>query len=335
MAHDSIPPIDLRYEPIDAEGNVLRETRQSGPQTSSRSFSYDSVSQLEAVTSTQAFGDALVDLSYSYDDAGRLLADGEFTFTYDLEGRLIAKAQDGSGVTDRYEYDAEGQLRRYKREVDIQGSPQDVLTVTYDYDPLGRRYQKSVNGVVTKYIYDGIDILHELDGHNRIVRTYTHGLSVDEPLAVRDMITEETHFFHSDRLGSVVAFSQADGSVAQEYFYDEYGNPLSNTGQTGSSFLSYTAREQELDSGLFYYRARYYDARIGRFLSEDPIGLRAGPNLYGYVGNNPINRVDPMGLAAQGTFGYFIQKWMQELAAKILDTATEMLKRARRKRKKR
>jgi RHS repeat-associated protein len=75
--------------------------------------------------------------------------------------------------------------------------------------------------------------------------------------------------------------------------YDPYGNPIQGGTTSGHAF---TGREWDAETGLYYYRARYYDPKIGRFLSEDPIGLLGGINLYAYVGNNPCNLKDPFGL---------------------------------------
>lgn len=96
-----------------------------------------------------------------------------------------------------------------------------------------------------------------------------------------------------DHLGSTVALTDATGSITASTTYDSYGN---QTGSLGTRF-AYTGRELNAFTGLYYYRARFYDANLGRFLSEDPIGLNGGINQFGYVGGNPINRIDPSGLS--------------------------------------
>ena len=112
-----------------------------------------------------------------------------------------------------------------------------------------------------------------------------------------------TSYYHSDGLGSVVALSDSTGAVIERYAYDVYGTPritdaagtVLTQSAAGNRFL-FTGREYDQESGLYYYRARYYDPKVGRFLQRDPVGYATGINLYTYVSNNPINWVDPFGL---------------------------------------
>ena len=102
-----------------------------------------------------------------------------------------------------------------------------------------------------------------------------------------------TVFFVTDHLGTTRALADASGSIASNLGYDSYGNVTSGF---APSRYTYAGREIDADSGLMHYRARWYDPQHGRFVSEDPIGLNGGINVYLYVGNNPTNRVDPTGL---------------------------------------
>ena len=96
----------------------------------------------------------------------------------------------------------------------------------------------------------------------------------------------------TDHLGSTVALADTNGTITSSTSYDSFGNATSNI----PTSYQYTGREYDADIGLYYYRNRWYDPEVGRFISEDPIGFAGGDiNLYGYVGNNPQNFVDPSG----------------------------------------
>lgn len=101
-------------------------------------------------------------------------------------------------------------------------------------------------------------------------------------------------YYEADGLGSITSLTAANGSVAQTYVYDSFGNTTNSTGSL-TNFLRYTAREFDTESNLYYYRARYYDPTTGRFASEDPIRFRGGINVYRYVKNSVTNSTDPIG----------------------------------------
>ncbi|MFH0791533.1 MAG: RHS repeat-associated core domain-containing protein [Candidatus Omnitrophota bacterium] len=103
-----------------------------------------------------------------------------------------------------------------------------------------------------------------------------------------------SYYYSKDGLGSVINLTDSSGSVVEAYSYDEYGMPLSNPQHSNNRYL-YTGREFDAETRLYYYRARYYDPAIGRFLQADPLGIDE-ENTYTYVNNNPINYIDPYGL---------------------------------------
>ena len=116
----------------------------------------------------------------------------------------------------------------------------------------------------------------------------------DEPLAEENQSGALT-YYHADGLGSIAKLTNAAGAVALTRQYDAWGNLDADGIQPGYAF---TGREWNGDFpiGLYYYRARYYDPKIGRFISEDPIGFGGGVNLYGYVEGRPTFFRDPYGL---------------------------------------
>ncbi len=225
-----------------------------------------------------------------FDGANRLLEDGLFTYSYDNNGNRTSRTDKGSGAVTEYAYDADDRLIRIEEKPDAVSPP--TQTTTYRYDGFGRRIQKDVDGVVTSYIYDGKNIVLEFDGGGSLLARYSHGLDVDEPLVMER--GGMAYFYHRDALGSVTELTDSTGTVAQAYVYDAYGG-IQATSLLENPF-TFTGREFDTESGLYYYRARYYDPAAGRFVNEDPIGLEGGINVYAYVGNNPVNFTDPDGL---------------------------------------
>ncbi len=124
------------------------------------------------------------------------------------------------------------------------------------------------------------------------VARYLHGLNIDEPLAM--LRSSVTSYYEADGLGSITSLSNSSGSIANTYLYDSFGNSTASTGSLTNPF-QFTAREHD-ESGLYFYRARYYDPSSGRFLSEDPIRFDGGGNFYLYTGNSPLSWYDPFGL---------------------------------------
>ncbi len=167
---------------------------------------------------------------------------------------------------------------------------------------MGRRIEKVANGQTKRYVYDGEDILLEYDGSNVLQARYTHGPGIDEPIAVTK--SGSTFYYHQDGLGTVTELTDTNGAVAKAYAYDAYGNMLESPGTVEQPYTyTYTGRELDQETGLYYYRARYYDAATGRFLQQDPLRLGGGSvNLYGYVLNSPVGFTDPSGLFLERFF---------------------------------
>jgi RHS repeat-associated protein len=176
------------------------------------------------------------------------------------------------------EWNAEGQLKR----VSLNGNE----VARFSYDPMARRVEKIAIGVTTTYTYDGEDILRETRGSSTL--RYVHGTGSDEALALDDGTA--LTYFHSDALGSIAKTTDSGGAVVSARQYDAWGNLQARVDQPGYAF---TGREWDPEIGLYYYRARYYDPRYGRFISEDPA---SAVEPYSYVGGNPVRFVDPAGL---------------------------------------
>src|SRR5690606_37137449 len=108
-----------------------------------------------------------------------------------------------------------------------------------------------------------------------------------------------TAWYLTDHLGSVRDIVNGVGVVIDTITYDSFGNVVAEANAAGGDRFKFTGREWDAEAGLYYYRARFYDPTLGRFISQDPIGFLAGDaNLYRYVGNSPLTFIDPLGLAA-------------------------------------
>ncbi|MBI1728963.1 MAG: RHS repeat-associated core domain-containing protein [Candidatus Rokubacteria bacterium] len=212
----------------------------------------------------------------TYDTANQQVTVGGQALTYDLSGNLT-----GDGTT-TYTWDARDRL------VALTGPG---VTASFSYDPLGRRLSKTINGTATSFLYDGRNPLQEQQGGSPVANLLT-GPGIDEYFTRAD--AAGTQAFLTDALGSTIALTDVAGTVPTSYTYEPFGHTTLICAATTNSF-EYTGREND-GTGLHYYRARYYHPRFQRFLSQDPIGLRGGPDLYSYVRGNPLRWVDPLGL---------------------------------------
>jgi RHS repeat-associated protein len=244
------------------------------PNQPAESYSYDLVGNR---TASHA-GDGFV-----YDAADRLTSSPAGSFTYDRRGNLT-KAPGAA-----YGYD---ELNRLVR-TEVSGQ-----VASYKYDPFGRRIEKSVGGMVTWYLYDRANILAEYDGAGSLMARHTHGPRADEPLVLERGAA--AYFFQTDGLGSVRALTGGQGAIVETYDYDSFGNPVETSpgpGPAGNPFR-FTGREWDSESGLYFYRSRHYDPRLGRFLQSDTFWTPARPetlNRYAYTANNPVTYTDPSG----------------------------------------
>ena len=214
----------------------------------------------------------------NYDNANRQLTFGDKTLTYDNNGNLTS-ILDGSGTT-LYSWNARNQLS---------GISGPGVSASFAYDGSGRREQKTVNNSLTEFFYDGINPVQESSGATILANALT-GFAPDEFFTRAD--SSATRIPLQDSLGSILALTDSTGTLQSESTYEPFGNAT----VSGPSIpFQYTGRENDL-TGLYYYRARYYNPQIGRFISEDPLDFAGGDvNFYAYVGNNPIDRIDPTG----------------------------------------
>jgi RHS repeat-associated protein len=205
-------------------------------------------------------------------------------YAYDANGNTATEVV--SSATTTFAWDYENRLTS----VTLPGS---AGTVSFKYDPFGRRIYKSSSTATSIYAYDGDNLIEETNSSGTSVARYSQGLNIDEPLAL--LRSSTTSYYQADGLGSITSLSNGAGALAQTYTFDSFGKQTASSGSLTNPF-QYTARESDPETGLYYYRARYYDPTLGRFLREDPIRFSAGVNFYEYVMSSPLNHSDPLGL---------------------------------------
>ncbi len=275
----------------DNVGNRTSMATQQGVHT----YSYDNIYQLSSVDYPDGF--PFSDTTYNFDAVGNRTSviDGgtgvytsnnmnQYTdidgtsYTYDLNGNLTS---DG---TNSYTFDDENRL--------VSATTPTATNITYQYDSLGRRIGKNVDGAITKYMYDGVRVIAEYDGSESLLAKYVHGIGIDEVLRMTRNGNE--YYYHLNGLGSIANITDFSSSMEETYQYNVYGE-ADITSSLNNPYM-FTGRRYDPETGLYYYRARYYDPMMGRFLQVDPLEFYDEINRYSYCQNDPLNCTDPLGL---------------------------------------
>jgi len=230
----------------------------------------------------------------SHDKSGNVTEEEGTQRFFDCDDRMVQQKVTGADV--RYHYDAEGR-RIMKRDAD--GSPL--------FDPI-------------LYFWDGWQCIEETKTNGNANKTFVFGEGIDEVLKGNlidvsdsngdsDMTDFVDLYYHHNSIGSVMAVTDFNGNVEESYTYrpygevevrDENGTVISSTDLEQPFMFTGRRLDFEEGAGLYYYRQRYYDAGAGRFVSRDPLGMWGDSgqrgNAQNYCANNPVNRVDPLGL---------------------------------------
>jgi RHS repeat-associated protein len=288
-----------------------------------RTYTYDIANQLTADSTN----------TYTYDGTGNrnngswsapagnnneLQTDPTWTYTYDLEGNETKKSKTGEFWT--YGYDNLNHLISAKKSLTDGGTV--VQEVDFKYDWFGNRVEKDVlaSGITTAtqhYALDGWDpakgagqgeatsnwdVWADLDGLNTdsLQTRYLRGDVVDQlfaRIAWDPMTTSwKPAWLLTDHLGSIVGVTDNSGVLQDTITYDGYGNIASESTSSWGGRYKWTGREVDTEINLQYNRARFYDPKTSRWLSQDPLGFDAGDsNLYRYVNNAPTDATDPSG----------------------------------------
>jgi RHS repeat-associated protein len=211
-----------------------------------------------------------------------------YTFLYDNNGNLI-----DYGINN-YTYDYENRLVEVTRKSDNE------ILAQYKYDALGRRTEKNSGGLTVSYFYDGDRVIEESINSGQVA-VYVYGQGVDEIVMAEN--TSGLYFYHMDNADNVILVTNAAGDSIESYRYDAYGSFVAQTGSgeiEGESSIgnhyTFSSRRWDSETGLYYYRARYYSPVMGRFIQRDPSGYSDSLNLYEYARSNTLRFIDPYGL---------------------------------------
>jgi RHS repeat-associated protein len=278
--------------------------RPNGVQTS---YSFDAVDRLQRLTHTNSFNQPIEDYQFAYniddeiesitslasatqlpqantvgtaDAANRIAQFGEASYSFDERGMTTSKT-DGQGTT-TYQWDARGRL--------TQSTLPSGQTINYGYDATGRLASRATNGSSTSFLYHNLDVVLDRGSDGSQV-DYLNGMALDDKLRQASNATGALYFLQ-DQLRSTIALTDSGGNVVERKQYEPFGESQSSA----LTRYTFTGRERDASTGLMYYRARWYDPKQGRFISEDPAGFAGGLNKYAYVGDNPVTKTDPIGL---------------------------------------
>ena len=308
------PALGVRYR-RDALGRITRATRADGADSVARAFRFDAAGQLaawadsatvagncriindEEVCDPPGWGYAGRGAAFTYDSVGnrtdqgavlqtgnRLTAFAGYALEWDSAGNLARKSR--GGFDQRFWWSAAGQLDS----VSTNGAK-----TRFGYDAFGRRVRQSSGAATTGYVYDGGDLVLELDGTGGVLAQYAHYPGIDQPFAMER--SGSVYYYLREAPGHVSGLIGVGGSLINRYRYGPWGETERADEGVANPFR-FTAREYDAATKLYYFRARYYDPELGRFINEDPIGLAGGINPYRYAQNDPVNHNDPTGLFA-------------------------------------
>jgi RHS repeat-associated protein len=242
---------------------------------------------------------------FKYDSAGNLIEQRDSVAQVSITGTYAVGNRQQSWGTDTAGYDLDGNVT-VRNGTTLVWSADGFLTsvgsVNYDYNALGQLVRRRQGSTPDRhFLWEGDQLLAELDGTaTSRIGEYVYEPGTDRPVALLTgpQTWSTTRYLHQDELGNVLGATNNSNAVVQQLEYSPWGtvttlvNQLADTNRLQWKGLMFEGGT----TNLFYARHRWYDPEARRFLSEDPIGIDGGLNLYAFGGNDPVNFGDPDGL---------------------------------------
>jgi RHS repeat-associated protein len=308
--------VDYTYDDAGQVATALSYYSGGSPITTEQlGYGYDTAQNL-----TKRTNNATV-TTYSVNSLNQVTGDGMLSFGYDGNGNRSLQSSGGASIT--YTYDDENQL--VQAETDTLYTPSASRWKTmWAYDARGRvRVREDyswygpgsyfIRDRSARYLYDGMRVIQERNENNTPQVTYTRGLDLsgswERAGGIGGLLARTAHsgangvtytpaFYHADGNGNITYLLKLDQTAGATYQFDPYGRLLTSSGTlAAANTYRFSSKELMLASGFYSFGYRFYDPATQRWVNRDPIGEDGGVNLYRYVGDNPINLIDPFGLS--------------------------------------
>jgi RHS repeat-associated protein len=268
---------DYRYDEL----GRLVEVKRNG--TLVEAYTYDANGN--RISETNVFK-GVTDMAYTYSIEDHLLTAGNDTYQFDPDGFLTEKTT--SEGTTTYRYSSRGEL--------LEVTLPNGTIISYDYDPMGRRIAKWINGtIVEKYLWSGrIRLLAVYNGNDNLIMRFNY---VDDRVPYSMDFGGQTYYLVYDQIGTLRVVVDSSGLTVKRIDYDSFGNVILDTDPSFRIPIGFAGGLYDSDTRLVRFGVRDYDPYIGRWTAKDPIDFAGGSvNLYEYVLNDPVNWFDPWGL---------------------------------------
>jgi len=284
-------------------GNITSKATEAG----TTSYSYDTLDHLTGATytgSTQTneaytydqIANRITDsktaaATWTYNENNQLLSAGSIGYTYDDNGNTVNQTDSANAANTRnFAYDTDNRL------IEVRDGSNSMIAA-YSYDPVGRRLSKDTGTGKTYYLYSAEGLIAEADATGQITRSYGYApgsMFGTNPLWLKSGTAYYT--YQNDHLGTPMKLLNQSGVTVWSATYDAFGKATVDASSSITSNLRFPGQYADAETNLHYNWMRYYDPRVGRYVTSDPIGLLGGINGYVYVLNNPLRYTDPLGL---------------------------------------